>query len=81
MAGRAPGRRRSALRDRAFAGFFFLAAAALFTWPFVRVPPLPVVPAFLYLLAAWALVVVGLWRVSRALRPGAGSAAEDDDGA
>ena len=78
MAGRAPGRRRSVLRDRAFAGFFFFAAAALFTWPFVRVPPLPLVPAFLYLIAAWALVVVGLWRVSRALGAGSARAGEDD---
>ncbi len=76
------GRRgRTILRDRAFAVAFLVAGLALFTWPFVRVPPLPLVPAFLHLLGAWALVVLGLWRMSRALAPGPPPADGEDDGA
>jgi hypothetical protein len=55
---------------------FLVAGLLLFTWPFVRVPPLPLAPAFVHLLGAWVLMVLGLAAVSRALRGGG----DADDG-
>ena len=51
-----------------FAAGLLVTGLLLFTWPFVRVPRLHLVPAFLHLLAAWALVVAGLAVLSRAAR-------------
>lgn len=46
----------------------------LFTWPFVRTPPLGIGAAYLHLLGSWILVVAGLALLARALgnRGGAG---------
>jgi hypothetical protein len=68
------------LRQEAFAAGFLVAGLLLFTWPFVRVPRFHLVPAFLHLSVSWALIVVGLWAMARALsreEPGDGGA---DDG-
>jgi hypothetical protein len=54
-------------RQRAFAAALLFAGLLLFTWPFVRVPPLHVVPAFLHLIGAWALVIAGLGLLARAV--------------
>lgn len=62
-----PGRPSATSRQRAFAGTLLIAGLLVFTWPFVRVPPLHVVPAFLHLLVAWALLVAGLAVLSRAV--------------
>ena len=56
-------------RQRAFASALLVVGLLLFTWPFVRVPPLHVVPAFLHLLGAWAIVVAGLALLARAVGP------------
>jgi hypothetical protein len=74
-------RRRPVLRDRAFAVAFLAGATALLTWPFLRVPPLPLVGAFLHLLGAWALLLLGLWRMARALATPRAAPGEEDDGA
>jgi hypothetical protein len=76
----APGRRPAIVRQRAFAAGFLVAGLLLFTWPFVRVPPLPLAPAFLHLLGAWVLVVAGLAATSRALRR-AGNGRDEGGGA
>ncbi len=60
-------RDRAASRQLVFAVGLFVIGLLLFTWPFVRVPPLHLVPAFLHLLGAWALVLVGLAVMSHAL--------------
>jgi hypothetical protein len=39
-------------------------AVLLFTWPLVREPRLHVLPAFIYMLVAWAVVVGVLWWIS-----------------
>lgn len=44
----------------------------LFTWPFVRTPPLGLGASYLHLLVAWALVVAGLALLARALGRGRG---------
>ena len=59
-------------RQRAFAAALLVGGLLLFTWPFVRVPPLHVVPAFLHLAGAWALVVAGLALLSHAIGRGRG---------
>jgi hypothetical protein len=56
-------------RQRASAVGLLVVAALLFTWPFVRVPRFHVVPAYLHLVAAWALVVAALAAMARAARP------------
>jgi hypothetical protein len=69
------------LRQEAFAAGFLVAGLLLFTWPFVRVPRFGLVPAFLHLTAAWALIVTGLWAMSRALaREETEGRGEDEDG-
>jgi hypothetical protein len=54
-------------RRRAFAAWVLVTGLLLFTWPFVRVPRFHVVPAWLHLLGAWALVVAALAALARAL--------------
>jgi hypothetical protein len=56
-----------------------VAALLLFAWPLAREPRLPVLLALLHVLAAWAVIVVVLWWVSR-LPQDDGSGAEDRDG-
>ncbi len=55
-------------RLRAFAAGLLASALLLFTWPFVRVPRLHLVPAFLHLLAAWVLTVAALAVLAHAAR-------------
>jgi hypothetical protein len=44
----------------------------LFTWPFVRTPPLGLLGSYLHLLGAWAAIIVAIWFTARALaRPDA----------
>lgn len=59
---------RRVLRQRAFAASFLVVGVLVFAWPFVRVPRFHLVPAFVHLVVAWALVVIGLAAMSRALR-------------
>ena len=58
-----------ASRLRVFAGGLLVTGLLLFTWPFVRVPRLHLVPAYLHLLGAWALIVAGLFAMTRGMRP------------
>ena len=65
-----PGTRRrggGASRLGVFAVGLLVTGALLFTWPFARVPRLPLVPAYLHLLASWALIVAALVAMSRAI--------------
>jgi hypothetical protein len=39
----------------------------LFTWPFVRTPPLGIGPSYAHVLGAWAAVVLALALLSRTL--------------
>jgi hypothetical protein len=64
----ATGRNLGASRRRVFAAGLLVTGLLLFTWPFVRVPRLHLVPAYLHLLAAWVLVVAALALLSRAAR-------------
>lgn len=54
-------------RQRAWAASVFFLGLLLFVWPFVRTPPLSLGLSYAHLLAAWALVVVGLFAMSRSL--------------
>ena len=56
-----------------------VAALLLFAWPLAREPRLPVLLAFLYVLAAWAVVILVLSWLSR-LPQADGSGTEDRDG-
>jgi hypothetical protein len=61
-------RRDGATRLGVFAVSLLVTALLLFTWPFVRVPRLHLVPAYLHLVAAWTLVIGALIVLSRAVR-------------
>ncbi len=61
-------RTRGAPRARAFAAWLLAVGVLTLTWPFVRVPPLHLVHAWMHLLGAWAVVIVALVALSRALR-------------
>jgi hypothetical protein len=54
-------------RQRVFAVGLLMVGLLLFTWPFVRSPRFHIVPAFLHLLGAWAVVIAALGLLSRAL--------------
>lgn len=41
----------------------------LFTWPFVRTPPLGLLGSYLHLLGSWAAIVVAIWLTARAMAP------------
>ncbi|WP_242342772.1 hypothetical protein [Anaeromyxobacter terrae] len=72
-------RLRRVLRQRAFAVAFLVAGVLVFTWPFVRAPALQLVPAFVHLVVAWGLVVLGLAAMARALSRGEPDAGGDED--
>jgi hypothetical protein len=74
--GRDDGVAIAATRARAFAVAVIAAGVLFVTWPFVRVPALSLVPAFLHVLGAWFVVIVAIWSLSRAL---ARHARDDDD--
>ena len=44
-------------------------AALLFAWPLLREPRLTILPAFIHVLAGWAVVVGMLWSISRRPTP------------
>ncbi len=52
---------------RACAASIFALGLLLFTWPFVRTPPLGIAGAYLHLLGAWVVVIAALYALSRAL--------------
>lgn len=52
---------------RAWAASIFGLGLLLFTWPFVRTPPLAIAGAYLHLLGAWVAVIAALYALSRAL--------------
>lgn len=58
---------RRVLGQRAFAAGFLVAGVLVLAWPFVRAPRLHLVPAYVHVVVAWALVIVGLAAMSRAL--------------
>ncbi len=70
---------RRVLGQRAFAAGFLVAGVLVFAWPFVRAPRLPLVPAFFHLVVAWALVVIGLAAMSRALSRAGREPGGDED--
>ena len=55
-------------RRLVFAIGLFVTGALLFTWPFVRVPRLHLVPAYVHLVAAWVVIVAMLSVLARSLR-------------
>jgi hypothetical protein len=66
-------RTRRARLTPALALALAVTALLLFAWPLARQPPLHLLPAFLHVLAVWAVIVVALWWVSRlplGARPG-----------
>jgi hypothetical protein len=70
-------------RERQFRrGAWAMSVAALgvllFTWPFVRTPLLAIGPSYAHLLGAWAVIVLALAILSRAIgrgRPARGDGA------
>jgi hypothetical protein len=64
------GQANPALSGRAWGMALVVAGVLLFTWPFVRTPPLELAPAYLHLLGAWVVVIAGSWLTSRALGRG-----------
>jgi len=55
---------------QAFAAGLLVIGLLLFSWPFVRSPPLPLVSAFFHLLGSWAFVIAAIFVMVRALRQG-----------
>ncbi len=79
MAGNPDDRRHNArwLRERAVAVAVLAAFVLVFTWPFLRSPPLPLGASYLHLLFAWAVSIGALGAMARAFRRR--SKREDDD--
>jgi hypothetical protein len=63
--------RQRPVRRRAWAGSIVVLGLLLFTWPFLRTPPLGIGPSYAHLLGAWAIVVLALGLLARALGRGA----------
>ncbi len=55
------------LRRSAWAAFIGVLGLLLFTWPFVRTPPLGIGASYAHLLGAWAAIVFALGSLSRAI--------------
>lgn len=53
-------------RRRAWAASIAVVGLLLFTWPFVRTPPLGIGASYAHLLGAWAVIVLALGALSRA---------------
>ena len=71
MPGEAREEERSSARwepQRAWAASLIALGLLLFTWPFVRTPPLPIGQAYAHLLGAWLLVIAALGVMARSLR-------------
>jgi hypothetical protein len=54
-------------RRGALAASIAVLGVLLFTWPFVRAPPLGIGAAYAHLLGAWAVTISGLALLARAL--------------
>jgi hypothetical protein len=61
------------LRRGAWAVSIIVLGLLLFAWPFLRTPPLGIGGSYAHLLAAWALVIVALALLSRALARSGGA--------
>jgi hypothetical protein len=60
-------RAAASLRDPAFPAALACLALLLFCWPFLRVPRLPLAQAWAHLFASWAVAVLALAALARAL--------------
>jgi membrane associated rhomboid family serine protease len=60
-------RGRRLLRYNAFSALSGLLALLLFCWPWVRVPRLSVSQAYLHFFGVWAILVIVMFFMSRAL--------------
>jgi hypothetical protein len=54
-------------RRGAWATSIIVVGLLLFTWPFVRTPPLGIGSSYAHLLGSWAVIVLGLALLARAL--------------
>jgi hypothetical protein len=63
----AHGQRGPALAGRAASAALVVLGLLLFTWPFVRTPPLGLLGSYLHLLGAWLFVVAAAAATARAL--------------
>jgi hypothetical protein len=61
---------RPGLSGRAWAAALVALGLLVFTWPFVRTPPLGLVHSYLHLLGAWVAMIVAIAVTARALRRG-----------
>jgi hypothetical protein len=59
--------REGRLRRGAWAASIAVLGLLLFTWPFVRTPPLGLGASYTHLLGAWAVIVIALACLSRAI--------------
>ncbi len=59
--------RKRRIRHGAWAAFIAVLGLLLFTWPFVRTPPLGIGASYAHLLGAWAVIVIALGLLSRAI--------------
>lgn len=62
---RSPGTRWR--RQRVWAACVFVVGLLLFTWPYVRTPPLGIGQTYVHLLWSWAFVIAGLAGMARSL--------------
>jgi hypothetical protein len=62
------------LSGRAWSAALVALGVLLFTWPFVRTPPLGLVDSYLHLLGAWAALIAATAATARALRRGGADA-------
>ncbi len=60
-------RRERHFRRGAWAASIVVLGVLLFTWPFVRTPPLGIGASYAHLLGAWAVIVIALGLLSRAI--------------
>jgi hypothetical protein len=58
------------LSGRAWGTALVVLGILLFTWPFVRTPPLGLLGSYFHLLGAWAAMVVAIAATARALGRG-----------
>ena len=59
-------------RRRAWAASVGFLGLLLFTWPFVRTPPVGLGPTYAHLLGAWVAVVAALHAMARTIGGGRG---------
>jgi hypothetical protein len=68
----AHGQRGQGLGGRASGAALVVLGLLVFTWPFVRMPPLGLLGSYLHLLGAWLLVIAGTAATAKALGRGPG---------